>query len=147
MEVILIQKIQGVGDRFEIIRVADGYARNFLIPNGLAKPATPQEVKLAALMRLEEQRKQDRMKREKEEIKEKLKTVTLEFHLKADDSGRLYGSLTKSSVVTALQALGLYISPNQIKFEKTIKEVGEGEVLIELGSGERLALPVKIMTQ
>lgn len=134
MQVILNQDIDRIGKAGTIVRVKDGFARNFLIPNRLAVPLTS-----ANLKRLEQERQNkilqlEKCKREAEELKEKLESVSLTIPVLTQEEDKLYGSITSIDVVGALKEEGFNIDKNSIILDEPIKSLGIYEVPIKLHS-------------
>lgn len=132
MKVILLQDVEKLGKKNELKEVADGYARNFLIPNKMAILATKSEI-----ARVEEQKKIDAQKSEEElnrfqELASQLDGMELEIKDKTDSDGNLFGGINTTKISEKLKEQGFEVKKTQIKITEPIKEVGESEVLIEL---------------
>jgi len=132
MEVILHQDIERIGKTGQIVKVKDGFARNFLIPNGLALPLTP-----ANLKKLEQEKQiktlqLEKAKREAEGLKEKLAHLSLTIPVLTHDEDRLYASITAQDLAVALKEEGFDIDKNSILLEEPIKSLGIYEVLVNL---------------
>lgn len=132
MKIVLLEDVEKVGKKGEIKEIADGYARNFLIPNKLAILASK-----AALAKLEEQQKIESQKSEEELTKfqgvaTQLDGFELEIPVKLGEQGKLFGAITSIKIVEKLKENNFEITKEQIKLEEPIKEIGEHEVLIEL---------------
>lgn len=143
MKIILLKDVEKLGKKFDVKDVADGYARNFLIPQGLAKPATE-----TALRELETEKAAVELAAEldlkkTEETVQELDGQEIEIQVKIGDDGKLFGSVTPLKIVKAIQKKGFDIKKNQIKLEEPIKEVGEYEVTLELDHG--LEAKIKII--
>jgi len=144
MKVILLKDVPKVGKKNEIKEVSDGYARNFLLANNLAKPATD-----ATMKQWEEEKELLAQKAEaelkaEEELVAKLDGQEFEVKSKADDSGKLYGAITAAKLVKILKDQGFEISKNQIKLIEPMKEVGEyDDILVEMSHG--LEAKIKII--
>jgi large subunit ribosomal protein L9 len=134
MKVLLIKDVKGLGKAGEIKNAKDGYARNYLIPKGFAKLATPEVIK-----EWEEEQKRKEAKLQAEiaklnELKEKIENTTLVIKHKLGANGQLYGAITNKEVAEALKEKGIEIDKKHIDM-KQIKTVGEYEVDIKLGHG------------
>lgn len=135
MKVILLQDVKDLGEKFAIKEVADGYAKNFLIPKGLAKLASKKNLKW-----LEEQ-KQTMTQQAEEELKEnqqlalKIDGLELVVPVKTKSDGRAFGSISSTKIANLLKEKGFDIKRSQIGLEKPIKEVGEWPVKIFLPHG------------
>ena len=106
MEIILMEKVVNLGQLGDIVKVKDGYARNFLIPSGKAKRATEHNRELFAARRAELEKAQAEQLAEAQGRAEKLLGLTVQVAQKAGVDGRLFGSVTNHDIVDALQALG-----------------------------------------
>ncbi len=131
MKVILLQDIENLGKKYEIKKVADGYARNFLIPKGLAKKATKE-----ALLWLETQ-KEIEVKKAEEELKKVQDLASaidgqeIIIPAKIGEEGQLFGSITSQRISEKLKELGFEIKKNQIELSEPIKELGEFSLKIK----------------
>jgi large subunit ribosomal protein L9 len=134
MKVLLIKDVKGLGKAGEIKNAKDGYARNFLIPKGFAKLATPEVIKE---WEEEQKRKEEELQKELaklNELKEKIENTTLVIKHKLGANGQLYGAITNKEVAETLKEKGIEIDKKNIEM-KQIKTVGEYEVDVKLGHG------------
>lgn len=132
MKVILIDEIRGLGSRGDIVQVKDGYARNFLLPKKLARPATPGNLKS-----IEQERKKWNLLSEQEKTAaqkaaEKIEGMKLVIRKKVGDSGTLYGSVTSSEIADALLAEGVEVDKRRIELSHPIKSLGGHDVDVKL---------------
>jgi large subunit ribosomal protein L9 len=135
-QAILLEDVESLGQRGEPIDVAPGYLRNYLIPRKLAAPATPGALEQAQ-QRQAAAEKAERMRAEREEQAASLlaKTV-LTIHQRADDGGKLFGSVGAKEIVDAIQeARDLRIDRRKVRLEQPIREIGTHMVEIELADG------------
>ena len=102
MKVILKSDVKKVGKKGEIVEVADGYARNFLIARGLAVPSTEKSREILAQQKEQEKEEDARKKAEAEELAKKLEDTMLEFRVKANKDGRVFGSVSTKQIVEEL---------------------------------------------
>ena len=133
MVVILLKDVKGTGRTGDIVKVSDGFARNMLIPKGLAKEATGGNMKSLEKQKalVEEKRAADIGKAR--ELAEKLSAVTVNLTSKAGDGGRLFGSITSMDVAAALKEQHkIDIDKRKFLMEAPIKHVGEFEVAVKL---------------
>jgi large subunit ribosomal protein L9 len=134
MKILLIKDVKGLGRAGEIKNAKDGYARNYLIPKGFAKVATPEVIKE---WEEEQKRKEEELKKELaklNELKEKIEANPIVIKHKLGANGQLYGAITNKEVAEALKEKGIDIDKKQIDM-KQIKTVGEYEVDVKLGHG------------
>ena len=136
MKVILKQDIKGVGKKDQIINAADGYARNFLFPKGLAIPAdTGNMNNLKAKNESKEYRKGEDLK-EAKAIAEKMKSLTLKLTVKAGDNGKLFGAVTSKEISEALKTqFNIVVDKKKVLLPESIKEAGCRKVDIKLNEG------------
>lgn len=136
MKVILKQDIKGVGKKDQVINAADGYARNFLLPKGLAIPAdTGNMNNLKAKNESIEYRKGEDLK-EAKEIAERMKTLTLKLTVKAGDNGKLFGAVTSKEIAEALKLqFNIVVDKKKVLLSESIKEAGCRKVDIKLNEG------------
>lgn len=135
MKVILLEDVYKQGVAGDIVDVAPGYARNYLIPRELAVKATPYMIE--QFQQLSEQAEMRRAEREKEyqAIAEKIEELTLYFPVRASESGKLYGSVTTEQIAEALkEEIGLEIDRRRIG-DGSLRELGEVDVVVRLDAG------------
>ena len=133
MKVLLTETVDNLGNAGEVKKVADGYARNFLIPKGLAVPVTAGALKQAELRRLASARRQQRAKVEAESLARTLSQVTLTFQVKAGEKDKLYGSITNADIAEAFEReTGRAIDKRKVELEEPIRELGSYYVPIKL---------------
>ncbi len=142
--ILLREDIEALGGRGEIVKVKAGYARNYLLPQGLASLATKGNVKqidqerTALLKRASEERSTA------EAQKEQMSSIALVFERKAGDGGTLFGSVTSMDIAEALQAKGYEIDRRKISLRDPIKETGDYTVRVRLHREVTLEVPVTI---
>jgi large subunit ribosomal protein L9 len=132
MEVILREDIDKVGSRGEIVKVAPGFARNFLLPKRLAVPATEANRKIVEQERQAHLRKETKVKGEAEDLSKLLTGVTVTISQKAGEQDQLFGSVTAKDVADALEAKNFTIDRRKIQLEDPIKQLGEFKVPVKL---------------
>ena len=145
MKVILLKEIKGYGRKGDIKEAKDGYAKNYLIKNGLAKIADSISVNEALTVKKNKEDKQDRIHNNIKVLERKLKDLTLTIPLKFSENGKeAYESLNKKEVIDGLKKdFNIELEANQeVVFEKTIKEKGANTIHINLGYG--IVVPLKI---
>ena len=135
MKVLLLKNIKDIGNLGEVKNVADGYARNFLLPRGLAEMATAQNI---LRIRQTEERQEKLAERDliqTEKLADKLSGIILEIPGKVNGRGRFYAAITAAKIVNKLKEKGFDIKKEQVALDEPIKEVGEYNVLINLSHG------------
>jgi large subunit ribosomal protein L9 len=133
------------GKRGEVKEVADGYARNFLLPKGLALPATPSAIKAAKVLSDEKAESQARQREGLGRIAQELEGKELHFKAKAGAKGRLHGAITTASIADELSRLtGFEIDKKKVELEEPLHHVGSHDVMINLGTGTEAKIKVVI---
>jgi large subunit ribosomal protein L9 len=134
MKVLLKEDVEKLGVVGDVVTVADGFARNYLIPNGLAVRATPGQIKQIDVIRLQAQQRRDQLEAELAALTEKLSGIQLTFEAKASERGRLYGSITKDAIVEALDAeLGEPIDRRKVETDP-LRQVGLHTIPVRLSA-------------
>lgn len=132
MKVLLIKDVYKLGRAGDVKRVADGYGRNFLIPQGLAVLATPGALKQVTRIRTSADEKRTVANKEMSGIAEKLSKVTLYFAAKAGETGKLYGSITPQMISDAIkEKTGIEVNRRQLDFEP-IRTIGRQKIHVRL---------------
>ncbi len=144
MNIILKKNVESLGTVGDVVKVADGYARNFLFPKGFAIQATDKNKKLI------EKLKDDEEKRLAEELKlaemiiKQIEKTSMLFTRMADENGHLYGSVNEQDIMNELKEKDLIIDKHNVKMEQHIKELGDHEVTIELKGEIQGTLKIKV---
>jgi large subunit ribosomal protein L9 len=131
MEVILKQPVKNLGDQDDVVKVKPGYARNYLIPQGLAMLATESAKRALEEKKRQAEHKQSYLQAQAQEIADKLADTKIEIETLAGADGKLFGSVTSIQIVNKLKEQGFEIERKQITLDD-IRETGEYEALIHL---------------
>lgn len=145
MKVILKQKHENLGDVGEIVAVKSGFARNFLIPNGIAMAATSQNMRV-----IEQERKQleaaaDRERKSAEELAEKLNTISVTAEVQVGEEDRVFGAVTSQNIAELLLAKGFEIDRRRILLDEPLKSLGVYEIPIKLHSDVEAKIKVWVV--
>lgn len=132
MKVILREHVDHLGERGETVSVATGYARNYLLPKGLAYRATPGNLKQVELQRKGWDAREHKETGAAEALARRLAEIVLSVKRKAGESGTLYGSVTNSDIAELLAAKGIEVDRRRIVLEEPIKNVGERQIQVKL---------------
>jgi large subunit ribosomal protein L9 len=133
MKVILTQEVENLGDSHDLVEVAEGYARNYLMPRSLAIPATKSALANLENVKRVSERRITRLRGSAEEQAKQFDGKTLVIEARTGENGRLFGSVTAADVASALQAqLGIEVDRKQIHLEESIRSAGEYSVPIAL---------------
>ncbi len=145
MKVIFLQDVKGSGKKGEIKNVADGYARNMLLPKNLAVEATPANLNRLQGQQSSAQHKIDVEKQQAQEMKDKLQGKTAKVLCKAGTGGRIYGSVTAAQIAQTLEEqFGCKIDKKKINIKHEIKSFGTFEIEIRLYSGILATMNVEV---
>src|SRR5688572_20562035 len=142
--ILLREDVDALGGRGEIVKVRAGYARNYLLPQGLATLATKGNVKQIEQERAALLKRASEEKATAELQKEQMGTIELAFERKAGEGGTLFGSVTSMDIAEAIQAKGYEIDRRKIILRDAIKETGEYTVNVKLHRDVVLQVPVKV---
>ena len=132
MKVILAQDMESLGLGGEIVNVAKGYARNYLIPRGIALEATEQNIKLTEMQRKNIEIKRVKAKEDAVKLKEKLSGVSVTIAQKVGEEDKLYGSVTTMDIAEQLEKQGITVDRRRMTLDKPIKSLGEFSVTVKL---------------
>ena len=132
MKVILRQNVDALGLEGDTVDVAVGYARNYLIPKGLALQANEQNIKFIETQRKKIELRRIKDKEDAEKIRERIAEVAITISQKVGEEEKLYGSVTSMDIASRLEELGISIDRRKIGLDKPIKSVGEFDVPIKL---------------
>jgi large subunit ribosomal protein L9 len=132
MQIILQEDVEKLGNRGEVVSVAEGYARNFLLPRKLALEATPGNMKRLEKMRAAFAKKEATEKGDAEKLSELLAAVALTIVRKTGENDQLFGSVTAADISEALATQGFTIDKRKVQLAEPIKSVGEHQVPIKL---------------
>jgi large subunit ribosomal protein L9 len=147
MEVILKEDVADLGFRGEVVKVADGYARNFLLPRKLAMQATAANKAVIAQMKAAAARRSASEKAQAEDLVTKIEPLVLSFTRKAGDAGHLFGSVTSADIAAELAAQGHEVDRRKIQLGDPIKSVGDFKVPIRLHREVTARVNVKVQAE
>lgn len=147
MKIILLQDIKGLGKKFDVKDVADGYARHFLIPRGLAKPADEKSLKEISIQKATLEKKHLELKTKLEDLAKKLTGQKFHFKVKAGKKDEVFGSVGRDAIISEItkkhEEVDLFGA--EINLEKPLKTIGEH--LIEINLGEGIKTKIKIVVE
>ena len=134
MEVILSKDIQTLGKLGEVVKVKDGYARNFLLPRKLAYVATPSNLKRIEQQEKKSKAEDEQAKKDAEVFAEKISKMSCTINVEVNDLDKLYGAIAEADIAKALEIEGFTVDKKDIVIEKPIEELGIFEIGINLHS-------------
>ena len=132
MEVILRQAVESLGKPGDVVKVSNGYARNYLLPHGVAFEATPGNLKRIQQERERLEAAENERREAAQALATKLEQVQLTFSARVGDEGKLFGSVTSADVAQQLEAQGFHIEKRQIDLHEPIKALGVYRIPIRL---------------
>jgi large subunit ribosomal protein L9 len=147
MQVILKQDVEKLGKRWDQVKVADGYARNYLIPKGLAMEATPQNLMILKRFQEAEARKKQKELEQAEQIAKKIRSLSCVITRQAGEGDKLFGSVTSIDIANFLEENNIQIDRKKIDLEEPIKSLGVFRVPIKLHPEVIAELKVKVVKE
>jgi large subunit ribosomal protein L9 len=147
MEVILRDHVDNVGKRGEVVKVADGYARNYLLPRKLALVATPGNLKQVERERVKLDAKEAEEKGAADAVAAKMAGLEIVISRKVGETEALYGSVTSADIADALSAKGFDVDKRKIGLREPIKKLGEQTVPVKLHREVVVQVPVKVVAE
>jgi large subunit ribosomal protein L9 len=147
MKIILLDDVAKLGRRGEVRDVADGYARNFLIPRKLALAATAGNLTNLDHIKKQQDAKASRVKSDAEELRGRIESLVYEERRQASEEGKLFGSVTSQQIAEFLESRGLKIDRRRILLEEPIKALGETTVDIRLHADVTAQLRVSVVRE
>lgn len=134
MKIILLQDYEGLGKAYDQVEVKDGYARNFLIPRGIAVRATKNNVRMIEEKLNLQKRREEKKLRQAQQLAEKLKKLSITIPVQVGEEDKVYGSVTSQEIAESLREKGFEIDKRQILLEEPIKALGIYDVPVKLHS-------------
>ena len=145
MKVILIQDVNKVGRKGELVEVSDGYARNYLFRNALAEEGTPSKVKEWEEQQRVKKNREAKLEKQAIEIKKKIGGKKVNIKMTSGDDGRLFGSVTSQQVAAALkEQLAVDVDKKDIKFDEPVKQLGKHPFKVKLYTGIDVELSLSV---
>jgi large subunit ribosomal protein L9 len=142
MEVILKEDIANLGKIGEVVRVRDGFARNYLLPRGLVLVANKKNLKVFEHQKKVVADQKQKVMRDAQAVGEQLTGVSLTIAMRSGEEGRLFGSVTNMQIEKALKAKGLNVDRRKIHLDEPIKNLGDYEIPIRLAAD--ITVPLKL---
>jgi len=146
LKVILLQDVKNLGEKGDVVDVSDGYARNYLFPKNFAVEATPGNLAKLEQEKKAKEKKLARIKKEAEELAEKIKRCSVTLKVKGGAQGKMYGSINSKNIADALKEQhGIDIDKRKIQLDEPIKAFGSYEVAVKLHPEVEARLTVKVV--
>ncbi|HPW68987.1 MAG TPA: 50S ribosomal protein L9 [Deltaproteobacteria bacterium] len=147
MKVVLLETIEGIGSVGQELKVKDGYARNFLIPKGLALMASDKNIKAFRDKIQARIKSEAKSKEHAQKFAEQLQSVTLSYSMKTGQEGKLFGSITAAQIFDSLKEKGFEVDKKKIVLPEPIRHVGTHEVTVRLYPGVSAQLKVEVSAE
>ncbi len=148
MQVLLLKDIKRLGKAGDIRTVADGYARNYLLPRGLAVLATSGAVRRTEVQKAIEEQREERVRTDSAALAERLSDITLTFKVKAGERGRLYGSVTSADIAEEIERrTGQPVDKRKVELEEAIRLLGTHKVAIRFLPGVVAEVTVEVQRE
>ncbi len=146
MQVILLEKVVNLGQLGDVVKVKSGYARNFLVPHGKAKRATPENLAEFEQRRANLEKQQADIFVEAQSRAEKLNGMMVQITQKSGVDGKLFGSVTNSDITDALKAQGFEVAKGEIRMpDGPLKQIGDHEITLALHSDVTAIITVSVL--
>jgi large subunit ribosomal protein L9 len=146
MQVILLEKVVNLGQLGDVVKVKNGYARNFLVPHGKAKRATPENLAEFEKRRADLEKQQSDILTQAQARAEKLNGMMVQISQKAGVDGKLFGSVTNIDIAEALKTQGFDIAKGEIRMpDGPLKQIGDHELVVALHSDVTATIKVSVL--
>ncbi|HXL00682.1 MAG: 50S ribosomal protein L9 [Dysgonamonadaceae bacterium] len=147
MEVILKEDVPNLGYKDDIVNVKDGYARNYLIPQGKAYIATESAKKMLAEKQKQRAHKMEQLKAEAQDMADKMRDVSLTIGAKTSSTGTIFGSVTNIQIADALREKGFEIDRKIIAIKEPVKEIGNYMAIVKLHKEITVEIPFEVISE
>lgn len=146
-EVILMEDVAGLGDQGEIVRVSDGYARNYLLPRKLAAPVTDATRRILEKRRAEYEARKAAEREKAQALAKTVAATTLTMAVRVGAEKKLFGSVTLSDILEAAQKQGLSLDKKQVELREPLRELGDYALPVKLFSDVQTELKVRVVEE
>jgi large subunit ribosomal protein L9 len=147
MEIILREDVDKLGQRGQVVKVAEGYARNFLLPRRMAVPATGANKKIVEQERQAYLKREAKVEGEAKELAALMGTVEVTIAQKAGENEQLFGSVTANDIVVALEKAGYTVDRKKVQLDEPIKTLGDFKVAVRLHREVSVEIPVHVVRE
>ncbi|KJD39641.1 50S ribosomal protein L9 [Paenibacillus polymyxa] len=144
MKVIFIKDMKGQGKKGQVKEVSDGYAANFLLPRGIARPATEGNMKTLENQNAAEEKRKQEEKEEAQVLGKKLEETTIQLKAKAGEGGRLFGAITSKQIAEAVAKTGIKLDKRKIELKEPIRTLGVTQMTVKLHPEVKATLKVQV---
>lgn len=147
MEIILMSDVEKVGKQGDILKVSDGFARNFLIPNKKAKMLTKDTLAQQDALRKKRKLAMEKLKKDQEALAAKIEKITCTFEMEVGEEDKLFGSVTSQDIAAALAKEGIEIDKRKIVLEDHIKKTGEYTASVKLHAEVEATIKLNVVAK
>lgn len=147
MDVILMKPVEGLGVEGDVVRVADGYARNFLIPKGFAEALTPAAKRRAERLKAARAAEQAERETAARELAQRIEGTSVTIAARAGEGGKLFGAVTNAQIAEALRRQGIEVDRHLIELERPIHELGTWRATVRPAPGVEATLKVGVVEE
>ena len=147
MEIILLEDINNLGYKDDIVKVKDGYGRNYLIPTKKAVIASPSAKKMLAENLKQRAHKLEKIKAEAQELAQKLQGVSITIGAKTSSTGKIFGSVNNIQIAEALEKEGYNVDRKVIVIKEAVKEVGQYKAVLKLHKEVSVEIPFEVVSE
>ncbi len=147
IEVLLLESMKSLGQAGELVKVSEGYARNFLFPRKLAMVATKGAVDMAKGIAKSREKEKQKVTEEAQALRDRLQALQCQISMKVGQQDQLFGAVTNTQIAEALQKAGVSIDRRKIVLSEPIKTLGEFSVAVKLHPEVEAALRVSVIKQ
>lgn len=148
MKILLRDDVEHLGRKGDLVDVADGYARNYLMPRGFAMPATKGTVRQAEAMRRNREARETREREAAEELSGRLASAPVVVTARAGEEGKLFGSITTTEIATVLtERVGVEVDRRKLELDEPIKDLGTTEVRLRLHPDVETVISVEVVAE
>jgi large subunit ribosomal protein L9 len=145
MKIILNKNVETLGPVGAVVNVSDGYARNYLIPQGHAKEASKSNIKQIEQMKAKEIKKEKGKKADAEKLAEKIKSISCTLEVNAGEDDKLFGSITAADIHTSLSKEGIEVDKKNILLKSSLRKIGAYQVEVRCYTGVKAPLKVWVV--
>lgn len=147
MKIILTQDVEKLGKAGDIVKVKDGFARNYLIPKNLGVQATRSNMKMADTLKAAEEKKMKKAENQARALAKKLSDISVTASVKAGEDDKLFGAVTAQVIAGLIAEKGISIEKHDILLDEPIKELGVFDVPVKVGAGVKAVIKVWVVKE
>jgi len=144
-KVIFIENVENIGKKYEIKKVSDGYARNFLFKRNLAIPATKKNLELREKMLNKIKDEETQKNKKLENLRNKIEQTHFEIKLKTGKKGEIFEKINSQKIADVLKENGFNIQKKDILLEKSIEKIGDYQVEVKIGNGKKAKIKISVL--